>query len=82
MRGEERENITLFTPIKKFSYQGEKSNAGVFGGCANQDIVFCLILLCFKRKMNRLRKGEVEATEEPRDHCKRPEWKPQAGKKE
>lgn len=82
MRGEEIENIRLFTSIKKFSYQGEKRNVGVFRGCANQDIVFCLILLCFKMKMNRLRKGEVGATEKRRDQCKWPEWRPQAGGKE
>lgn len=50
MRGEEIENVSLFTFIKKFGYKGEKKNIVGFRGRANEGIVFCLVLLCFEMK--------------------------------
>ena len=53
MRGEEIENVTLSPSIKKRGPKVEKRNAVAGGGCANQGLVSCLVLLCFKMKMGR-----------------------------
>lgn len=72
MRGEEIKNISLFTSIKKFGYKREKKNIVGFRGCANEGIVFCLVLFSFKMKQEHVMERiqlQGRATEEQRDHC-------------
>lgn len=54
MRGEEIKNISLFTSIKKFGYKREKKNIVGFRGCANEGIVFCLVLFSFRMKQEHV----------------------------